>query len=503
MKRMFLAMLSTETNTFSPIPTGLNVWRDMLLVRRSDPPDEDPAMLRVARELIAKRASERNWEIAEGLFAFAPPAGVTPRGVFEELRDELLADLEAAMPVDGVLLMLHGAMVAEGYDDCEGDLLRRVRELVGPDVPVGAELDLHCHLSDEMLEQATVLVGYKEYPHVDMMKRMLELFTILADTAEGAVKPVMSTFKCRMTGLFPTTREPLRTFVDELTALEGRERVLNAWLGHGFPYGDVPDMGSNMVIVTDNDPALGSKLAEEMGRKFFAMRDEAHVPTQKLAECLDQAVAALEGPITIADTADNSGGGAPNDSTFFLAAMLERGIENAAIGPLWDSTAVGICQDAGVGTRLLLRIGGKLGPTSGDPIDVDATITGLCDELENSLGGVNIPLGAAAGIKVHRRAGSKDAMGDAPDQGIDLVLTTRRGQGFAPTIFSAVGIDPEQKHILVVKSTQHFHAGFAPISKQVLYAGDLGALPGDMLTIPFERANTKRMWPFVAQPLEG
>jgi microcystin degradation protein MlrC len=123
--------------------------------------------------------------------------------------------------------------------------------------------------------------------------------------------------------------------------------------------------------------------------------------------------------------------------------------------------------------------------------------------LENSLGGVNIPLGAAAGIKVHRRAGSKDAMGDAPDQGIDLVLTTRRGQGFAPTIFSAVGIDPEQKHILVVKSTQHFHAGFAPISKQVLYAGDLGALPGDMLTIPFERANTKRMWPFVAQPLEG
>lgn len=502
MKRMFLAMLSTETNTFSPIPTGLNVWRDMLLVRRSNPPDEDPHMLRMARELIGKRALEREWEIAEGLFAFAQPAGVTPRGVFEELRDELLADLEAAMPVDGVLLMLHGAMVAEGYDDCEGDLLRRARELVGPDVPVGAELDLHCHVSDEMLEQATVLVGYKEYPHVDMLKRMLELFTILADTAEGKVKPVMSTFKCRMTGLFPTTREPLRSFVDKLTELEDQEGVLNAWLGHGFPYGDVPDMGSNMVVVTDDDPVLGSKLAEEMGRKFFALREEVHVPTRTLADCLDTATAALEGPITIADTADNAGGGAPSDSTFFLAAMLERGIENAAIAPVWDPTAVEICQDAGVGARLSLRIGGKLGPTSGDPIDVDATVVGLCDELGNSLGGVDIPLGAAAGIKVHGRSGARDMSGNAPTESIDLVLTTRRGQGFAPSIFSAVGIDPEQKHILVVKSTQHFHAGFAPISKAVLYAGDLGALPGDMSEIPLKRANTAKMWPFVDQPLE-
>jgi microcystin degradation protein MlrC len=182
--------------------------------------------------------------------------------------------------------------------------------------------------------------------------------------------------------------------------------------------------------------------------------------------------------------------------------MLERGIENAAIAPLWDPTAVEICQDAGVGARLSFRIGGKLGPTSGDPIDVDATVLGLCDELENSLGGVNMPLGAAAGIKVHGRAGSKDLSDNTPDQGVDIVLTTRRGQGFAPSIFSSAGIDPEQKHILVVKSTQHFHAGFAPISKQVLYAGDLGALLGDMLKILFKRANTQRLWPFVDQPLE-
>jgi microcystin degradation protein MlrC len=212
--------------------------------------------------------------------------------------------------------------------------------------------------------------------------------------------------------------------------------------------------------------------------------------------CLSQAGSASEGPITIADTADNAGGGAPSDSTFFLAEMIRRGIENAAIGPLWDPVMVEICQDAGVGERLRLRIGGKLGPTSGEPVDVEVTVLGLSDQLENTIGGVPISLGAAAGVKVHLGG----EFGDAPERGIDVVLTARRGQGYSTSIFSGVGIDPERKHILVVKSTQHFHASFAPISEQVLYAGDLGALPGDMTVIPLRRADTGHLWPFVEDP---
>ena len=496
MKRMFLGMLATETNTFSPVPTGPNVWKESLLVHRSDPRDQDPPAVRGARTLLGKLASERGWEVAEGLFAFAQPAGPTPRAFYEELRDELLSDLKAAMPVDGVLLMLHGAMVAEGYDDCEGDILTRARELVGPEVPVGAELDLHCHVTARMVEQATALVGYKEYPHVDVMDRMLDLFTILADAAEGKVKPVISTFDCRMIGLFPTTSEPLRSFVDEFTALEEQEGILNVWLGHGFPYGDVPDLGATMVVVTDDDAVRGARIAEEMGRKFFSLRDAVRAPVQTMVECLTQAASAPEGPITIADTPDNAGGGAPSDSTFFLAEMMKRGIENAAIGPLWDPVAVEICQDAGVGARLQLRIGGKLGPTSGDPLDLEVTVVGLCDNLEASIGGVPISLGAAAGIKVHLGGEASHS----PERGIDVTLNTRRGQGYSPSIFSEVGIDPERKHILVVKSTQHFHAAFAPISKQVLYAGDLGALPGDMTLVPYRRAGVGRLWPLVEDP---
>jgi microcystin degradation protein MlrC len=494
--KLFVAMLATETNTFSPIPTGPNVWRETLLVRRSDPRDQDPPMVLGARGLLGAALEKRGWELAEGLFAFAQPAGPTPRAFYEELRDELLADLRASMPVDAVLLILHGAMVAEGYDDCEGDILSRVREVVGPDVPIGAELDLHCHVTDRMVEQATALVGYKEYPHVDVMERMLDLLAIVLDAAEGRIRPAISTFDCRMIGMFRTTSEPMRSFVDELRALEAAGEVLNAWLGHGFPYADVPDLGAKLVVVTDDDAARGERIAERLGRKFFSLRSQVYAPLPTLDACLTRAAAAPEGPITIADTSDNAGGGAPSDSTFFLAEMLKRGLENAAIGPLWDPVAVSICQDAGPGGILSLRIGGKLGPSSGDPIDVTATVIGLSSELENSLNGVEVPLGAAAAIKVHLGA-ETDA---SPERGIDVVLTSRRGQGYASTIFSGVGIDPERKRILVVKSTQHFHASFAPISKEVLYAGDLGALAGDMTEIPYRRVDTSRLWPFVDDP---
>ena len=496
MRRMFVASLLTETNTFSPIPTGPNVWSSSVLVHRGDPPDQAPPAIQGARAVLGSLAADRGWEIAEGLFAMAQPAGLTPQACYEALRDELLSDLRAALPVDGVLLILHGAMVAEGYDDCEGDILSHVRKLAGPDVPVGAELDLHCHITTQMVEQADVLVGYKEYPHVDILQRMIELFTILADAAEGKIQPVISTFQARMVGLFHTTSQPMRGLVDEFTELEQEDGILNVWLAHGFPYSDVPDLGATMVVVTDDDAARGSHIAEQLGRSFFSLRDQVSSAPQTLDACLTQAAAASTGPVTIGDTADNAGGGAPSDSTFFLAEMIKRGIENAAVGPLWDPVAVQICQDAGLGTRLSLRIGGKLGPSSGDPVDVDATVIGLSDELANALNDMDAPLGVAAGIKVHLDdEGSTD-----PDRGIDIVLTDVRGQGFAPTIFSGVGIDPETKKILVVKSTQHFHAGFSPISAEVLYAGDFGALPGDMKAIPYARADRSRLWPFVEDP---
>lgn len=492
MKRMFLAMLATETNTFSPLPTGWNVWRDTVLRRRAE---HDPTISRRQSVYVPlfDRLDARGWTLAPGLQAFAVPAGITPRAVYETLRDELLADLEAAMPVDAVMLFLHGAMVAEGYDDCEGDILTRVRARVGANIPIGAELDLHCHVTPTMLEKADVLVGYKHYPHTDTYDRLLDLFEIVVDTAEGRVRPTMARSPCKMIGMYHTTREPMVSFVAKMYALERRPGVLNVWLAHGFPYGDVPSMGAQVVVVTDNDPAEARRLARSLRDEFFALRDAVSTDTLSIDAALDLAIADGRAPITIADTADNTGGGAPGDSTFFLETLIRRRLTSAALGPLYDPGAVAICQDGGVGARLRLRVGGKLGPESGAPLDVDCTVIGLSDRVLQSLNGGPSSLGACAAVRVH-------VTDDAADMGIDVMLTSRRVQAGSPELFTGVGIEPGEKRFIVVKSTQHFHAGFAPLSARVIYTGDRGALIANMREIPYQRVNTAEFWPFNPAP---
>jgi microcystin degradation protein MlrC len=490
MKTMFLAMLATETNTFSPLPTGWNVWRDTVLRHRAEHHPTVSRRQNVYAPLF-DRLDARDWTLAPGLQAFAVPAGITPRAVYESLRDELLADLDAAMPLDAVMLFLHGAMVADGYDDCEGDILTRVRARVGPSIPIGAELDLHCHVTSAMLEKADVLVGYKHYPHTDTYDRLLDLFEIVADTAEGKVRPTMARAPCKMIGMYHTTREPMESFVAKMYALEREPGVLNVWLAHGFPYGDVPSIGAQVVVVTDNNPIKAQRLARSLRDEFFAMRDAVRTDHLSIDAALDLAIADGRAPITIADTADNTGGGAPGDSTFFLETLIRRRVTSVALGPLFDPGAVGVCQDGGVGARLRLRIGGKLGPESGAPLDVDCTVTGLSDRVVQTLNGGPSGMGACAAVRVH-------IPGD--DAGIDVMLTSRRVQAGSPELFTGVGIEPAEKRFIVVKSTQHFHAGFAPLSARVIYTGDRGALAADMRKIPYQRVDTAAFWPFNPAP---
>ena len=160
---------------------------------------------------------------------------------------------------------MHGAMVAEGYDDCESDLLAHVRKVVGPDVPVGVELDLHCNVGAGTLRDATVLVLFKEYPHVDVSDRADDLFTVMEGAIEGRTRPVMASFDCRMIGVFHTTREPMRGFVDKLSAMEGKDGVLSLSIAHGFPWSDIREMSSRIIAITDNDKAKAEKIAKELG----------------------------------------------------------------------------------------------------------------------------------------------------------------------------------------------------------------------------------------------
>ncbi len=484
MKTLFTAMLGTETNSFSALPTGLRMFEETCLFRRANYGAEAP-LYAVPLAAWREMAAARGWRVVESLCAFAQPAGPTVRAVYEAFRDEILADLKAAMPVDAVLLSLHGAMIAEGYDDAEGDLLARIRAIVGPSVPIGAELDLHANVSRAKCDNATALVLFKEYPHIDVGERAREVFAIIADAMEGKTRPVIGWFDCRMAGVFHTTRQPMRGFVDRAAALEGHDGVLSVSIVHGFPWADVADMGSKIIVITDGDQDKADRLAAELGREFFTLRAQTQPPYITLDAAMDRALAhAGRRPLVLADVADNAGGGAASDSTFVLEAMLARGLEGAAIGMIWDPMAVRLAFEVGLGATIALRLGGKLGPHSGRPLDIEARVIGLARDVLIPFGGAMAPAGDLAAFE----AG-----------GVAIVCSTLRTQCFSPVCFTAAGIDAGARRVLVVKSMQHFHAAFAPITDDILYVAGPGAVSPEITTLPYRKAS-RNQWPFVANP---
>jgi len=477
--RAFSASLSCETNTFSPLPTGLSAFHERVYFPAGSHP---PQMTHCSGPLWAarQRCREWGWDLVEGLVASAMPGGTTTRVAYESLRSELLSDLQAALPVNVVLLGLHGAMVADGYDDCEGDLLRRVRELVGPGVVIGATLDPHCHLSAQMVAQADLLVCFKEYPHTDILERAYELLELCRAVALGGVKPAASVVDCDMIAVLHTSREPVRGFVDRLGALEGCGGILSTSVAHGFPWGDVADMGTKVLVYSDGDPQRGEAVARRLAQELTGMRDQLrlHYPTVDAA--LDQALAHDGGPVVLADSSDNAGGGAPGDSTFVLRRLLERGIERAALGPLWDPMAVRLAFEAGVGARLQMRIGGKVGPVSGDPLDACCRVKALHPAMMMSgLAGTTTPLGDCALLEI---------------EGVEVVVTSVRCQGLDIDLFTQLGCDPRGKRIVVVKSSQHFHASFSKITDKIIYVDSPGALCTDLALLPYRKI-ARPKWP--------
>lgn len=481
--KIFFGGFCTETNTFSPIPTGRKSFHDAVFRRRDASLDPTAAWTAPQKTWRAMALADGH-SCVESINAFAQPAGPTVRAVYEALRDLLLSDLRAAMPVDAVLLFLHGAMVAEGYDDCEGDTISRIREIVGPDVPVGVELDLHCHLTARMVDAATAIITYKEYPHTDLAPRAAELYDIIMRAATGEVRPVSRIADPRMVGIWRTSNPAMRDLIDAMQALEGTGTILSVSLIHGFPWGDVADVGARVLVVTDADPALAQATADRLARQFWDLRNDIATPYLTVDAALDRAAEAT-GTVVIADVADNAGGGAPSDSSFVLERMMARGIRDAAIGHVWDPVAVALCTEAGEGAVIDLRICGKAGPASGRPIDVRATVRRIVPgHSQTGLGGTPAPMGDSVWISA---------------SGIDIVLNTDRTQPFHPDGFTGLGIPLSDRRIIVVKSMQHFHAAFAPIAQEVLYVTTPGAIPPDFAALPLTRRQTP-WWPLHENP---
>lgn len=480
--RVFIAALGTETNTFSPLPTGRRTFEETLLVRRDASLSSDNYFVLPLKEW--RRLAEAGGdEVIESLSAFAQPAGRTVQALWEELRDTLLADLRAAGPVDLVLLNLHGAMASEGCDDCEGELAEMVRQVVGPKVTVGIELDLHCHISQQLMRNADVVVLYKEYPHTDVAERGIELFDLARRTALGEIKPVMALRDLRMLDVWRTSDAPVRALVDWMHAAEQRERVLSVSFGHGFPWADLPDVGAKTLVVTDGDPALAETVAKELGDRIWKLRETYSATLLNVADTMT-AIAGGNGCTVVADISDNAGCGAASNSTFLLAPLVASKAENALFGLIWDPAAVRVCEEAGEGATLRLRVGGKVSAMSGNPVDVEAKVLKIVHDAKVTYGDGKMPMGDAVLL-------------DAG--GVHIVINTIRTQTFNPDAFTQFGIDVRSYRTVIIKSAQHFHAGFAPIADRIIYSVAPGTSSPDFKSMSLPRSG-RPLWPQVAEP---
>ncbi len=484
--RIFAAGLACETNCFAPSPTAFSAFKEGGLWRGdcSRSGSFVGQLVAIWRHL----AEQDGHAFTEGLFASGGAGGVVTRRAYESLRDELLAPLctqSGPAPFDIVLLFLHGAMMADGYDDCEGDILARVRQACGPTVTVGAVLDPHAHLSDAMVANADLLIVSREYPHTDYPDRMQQLFGACVQVRSGRLAPRAAVFDCRMIGFYPTGPEPMAGFVRRLTAAEREPGILAAAFIHGFELGDGPDLGSKVLVYADRDVGLAQSLARRLGHDIYALRRTLLPRFATVNEALEQAAGAL-GPCVLADVGDNPGAGAAADNMGLLRACLARGLRGVVAGLVWDPMVVQLCAEAAPGARLPVRLGGKSGPASGPPLDLDVRVSAVVEDLRIPVFGAgDVACGQAVALDC---------------DGAQIVVTRLRQQAYSREAFERLGIDLTQARTILLKSGQHFLHSFGPLASRVLYVRAPDTVGLDLAAIPHRR-HTLDYFPRVDDPL--
>ena len=475
--RFFIAMFSHETNTFSTLPTDQRQFeaRDL---RYGGEILEAYRGTGTCLGGMIDAAAARGVTLVPSLAAAASPAGRVTADFYAQTKARLLADLRAAAPLDGVLLDLHGAMVPEAAEDGEGDLLRAVRAALGPAVPVGVTLDFHANVTADMVAHATLLHGYKTYPHVDMDARGREAAERLTDVVAGRLRPAVA---WRQTPLLPpiagqlTARGPMRRLNDLADGMERDPRVVSVSVFAGFPLADIRDAGLSVYVATDGDQPLAERLADELARTAWEHRREFLHTALPVAAAVAKALAATGRPVVLADIADNTGGGAAGDTTAVLRELLRVGARGVTVACLWDPAAVEACARAGVGATVTVEVGGKVDPSHGAPVPVTGRVRTLSDGRFVHRGpmfrGLEGRLGPTAVLDVND---------------LKIVLISYRWQTLDPEMIRLVGIDPAAERILVVKSSVHYRAAFEPIAHEVIEVDAPGLSSSNLARFSFK-----------------
>jgi microcystin degradation protein MlrC len=424
-------------------------------------------------------------EVVPILVADAQPSGTIARGAYDAFKDEILRELAAAMPVDGVMLALHGAGVVEGIEDLEGDLAIAVRALVGEAVPVTAVFDLHGNVTQTMADALDGVFACHQYPHIDMHERADEAIRLIARMHEEAFRPVLHVETVPMLIPTTTTFEGIgQEMLARMLEAEAEPGVIDVSWFHGFPYTDTAHVGMHVVVTVREDREQARRIARRLAQMLWDARERFRARSLSADEAVAEAVAiaAQKRPVVINETSDNPGGGTPGDGTHLLRAMLAAKLTDACFGFIVDPEVAAQAHTAGTGATIDVSLGGKYDDLHGRPLVAQAYVKALSDGrlvMQAMMKGARINLGPLARLVI---------------DGIDVVVASHRSQTFDPEPFLAVGIDVRRYAIVALKSSNHFRAGFRDVAAAIVTADPPGLTTHHVEIFPRRRA-PGTLWP--------
>ncbi len=486
-KRIAIAGFQHETNCFGATKAGLpefemaDSWPEMLHGARVI---ADTKGMNLPIAGFSSAANQAGFELFPILWCTAEPSAHVTDHAFEKICTMILDGLRGAGPLDGVYLDLHGAMVTESLADGEGELLRRVRDLVGRDVPVVASLDLHANISDQMISQADYLAIFRTYPHLDMGETGARCVPVLQRLLAG--EKLHKAFR-QVPYLIPlhaqyTWAAPF----DEIYQLPTRfeQAHVYAEIALGFTAADYPDTGPSCVAYATS-AAQATAAVDQIVDLFLAREPDVDCTMLSLDEAVLACRSHRDKPLVLADVQDNAGAGGTSDTTGLLAALIEGEAQEVLMGLFHDAESAEKAHRAGQGAKLNLAIGGKSGLPGHHPVEAKFEVLaigdGICRYSGEMYGGGIATLGKTAALRMIE-SGAK----------IDLVVTSVRNQCLDRAHFTHIGLNPTSYSVICVKSTTHFRADFQPIASDVKAVAAPGTFLCDLDQIPYYNIAGKR-----------
>lgn len=418
------------------------------------------------------------FELIPTVMAWGWPLGAVTAEAFETLAGELVARIQAAGRLDGVLLSLHGTMVSEEYPDADGEILKRVRKAIGPDVPLVVTLDYHANLTEEMARWPDAVVGYDTYPHIDQSERGLEAAEIMRRILEDGLRPRMAIAR---RPFLPhilsqlTERPPMADAIKMAHELEKQPEIVSVTVSAGFPYCDVPEAGFSVLVVARDNAGKAREAAETLAESVWRRRAEFDLSIPGPQEAVRQAISETGGLTVLVDVGDNLGAGTPGDGTVLLAELLKQRAREALV-LLPDAGAVAACLKAGMREKVRVKVGGKTDSYHGEPVEIEGVVRTLNDGIFRNVG----PM----------RDGIQDDQGRTAlvdTGGILVVLTERRMPMWNLEQLRSLGIEPKRLRIIVVKAAIAYRAAYGPIAHRIIEVDTPGLSAADVRHFNYKR----------------